>query len=254
MGVHIADVDAPRPDTTPAEKDPGTTDAKKPESVIPDTDPADDDTKKEGDNTQKEGDNEGGEGESEKDPEKSGTEFASVMDGWTNEFLENGSLTEETRKTVLESVFTADVPAEVRETILDGYLAGQIAVRTALTQEAFALVGGESQYKQMLQWGVDNLPEDEVKAFDADVLGGDASRRSTAIKGLYAQMKQAKGSDFEPDLTHDGGRSHGEPIIASRSQLVRIMQSAEYQTDEAVRLKVARQLKQSVATGRYIAD
>lgn len=251
MGVHIADADAPRQtEEETVEENTGT----ETKSIIPDIDPGDETTQEEGDDTQSEGDDAAEETDEEKAPEESDVDFGAVMEGWTDEFVTNGELSQETRAAVLESVFTDKVPAELREMILDTYLQGQSATRAVLTQEAYSLVGGEESYKQMLQWGVDHLTEEEVQAFDADVLGGDPVRRKAAIKGLYAQMQQNTGSDSEPDLTHSGGRAHGEPIIASRSELVRIMQTKEYQTDPAVREKVARQMKQSMATGKYISD
>jgi hypothetical protein len=69
-------------------------------------------------------------------------------------------------------------------------------------------------------------------------------------------MQQALGKepDFEPNLAHDGGRAGGEPIIASRQELAKIQATDEYKKDPAVRAKVSRQLRQSLATGKYISD
>lgn len=220
-------------------------------SIIPDTDPGDDTepNKAEGDDAEGTQDKK----EDEADPS---AEFNQQFEGWANEFIENGALSEESRNAVVEKVFAENVPAEFKAQFIETYEAGLAAIRAATTQQVFGLVGGADQYNAMLTWGNENLPEAEREAWDADVLGNDSVKRDTAIKGLYARFQQAKGSqsDFEPDLSHDGGRTQGEPIIGSRQELVRIMRTPEYDKDPAVREKVARQLKQSMATGKYVSD
>jgi hypothetical protein len=107
----------------------------------------------------------------------------------------------------------------------------------------------------MLEWASETLSDEESEAFDNAVLGTDKIVRHTAIKGLHAQMQQALGSEpnFEPNLAHGGGKASGEPIIGSRQELAAIQSTAEYKKDPAVRQRVANQLRQSMATGKYIA-
>jgi hypothetical protein len=218
-------------------------------SIIPDEDP---DAEPE---TKVEGEEEETTEEKKDDAEPTETEaLAKEFEGWTAEFLENGTLTDETKTKVLETVFSEKIPLEFRDQVLETYQAGVIAIREASTRAAFDIVGGEESYQKMLEWGNTTLSKEETEAFDADVLGTDTVRRTAAIKGLYAQYQQATGakSDFEPDLSHDAGKGGGEPIIGSRQELVRIMRTPEYDKDPAVREKVARQLRQSMATGKYI--
>jgi hypothetical protein len=107
----------------------------------------------------------------------------------------------------------------------------------------------------MATWAQETLPSEEQDAFDKEVTSGDLVRRDTAIKGLHARMQQDLGNetDFEPNLAHGAGRAQGEPIIGSRQELVKIQRSEEYKKDPAVRAKVARQLEQSMNTGKYIS-
>lgn len=183
-------------------------------------------------------------------------DFESMFQGWSNELSEAGDLSEETRNEVIKNVFAENIPDEFKQQFIEIYTAGQEALQSAAATEAHSLVGGEDSYQEMLKWGLANLDPTEVEVFDDSVLGTDRVKRDAAIKGLYARYQQAKGStsDFEPDLSHDGGRASGEPIIGSRQELVRIMRTPEYDKDRALREKVARQLQQSMATGKYISD
>ena len=92
-----------------------------------------------------------------------------------------------------------------------------------------------------------------IKSFVSTILKSSGGREKAAE--LHAQMQQAIGSetDFEPNLAHDGGRAQGEPIIGSRQELAKIQATEAYKKDPAVRAKVGRQLKQSMATGKYLA-
>lgn len=60
---------------------------------------------------------------------------------------------------------------------------------------AYNLVGGESEYKAMLEWGKANLDEKQQKAFDKDLA---TNAGEWAIKGLYAEYKSKIGSNEQP--------------------------------------------------------
>jgi hypothetical protein len=227
----------------------------KPESLISDEDPGDDEDGDESDKDSDDGDEDGEEEEEEEGNEKP-TEFETHFSGWTDEFMADGQLSDDTRKEVLETVFSDKVPESMRQDFIAAYEAGLTSIRADTTRSVFDLVGGQDNYQNMLQWGVENLSPEETEVFDKATLGTDPGVRTAAVKGLYAQMQQAKGvePDFTPDLSHGGNRSGGEPIIASRQELAKIQATDEYKKDPALRAKVARQLKQSMDTGKYISD
>jgi hypothetical protein len=224
------------------------------ESIIPGEDPGDPDAETEevtDEDTTEDKPEDEDKAEEDKTPE---AKFDADYQGWTNEFLRDGALSDETRLDVIEKVFHEGVPTELKEQFIQAYEAGLVSIQSVAVNEAFNLVGGEESYKQMIGWAQDNLSEAEIVAYDADALGDDLVKRDSVIKGLHARMQQATGSDpdFEPDLAHSAGRAGGEPIIGSRQELARIQSTTEYAKDPAVRAKVARQLKQSIATGKYL--
>lgn len=71
---------------------------------------------------------------------------------------------------------------------------------------AYSLVGGESEYKAMLEWGNANLSEKDKKAFDKDLA---TNAGEWAIKGLYAEYKSKAGT---------GTQQHAEQRIMGDSQ------------------------------------
>jgi hypothetical protein len=56
--------------------------------------------------------------------------------------------------------------------------------------KAYSIVGGEENYKAMQKWAIETLPEEDRKAFTADV--NNAKMSKFAIQGLYAEFEKAQ--------------------------------------------------------------
>jgi hypothetical protein len=198
-------------------------------------------------------DDEEGEGADDDDDDKAGPEFSVTQTKWMTEFTETGDLSPETRAEAAKVMFHPDLPKEVVDEYTNIYVAGMQALGTAANASAYAVVGGPDEYVAMTTWAKANLSEAEIEAFDADALGTDIVRRDSAILGLNARMQQDVGAEpnLEPDLTHDGGRGRGEPIIGSLQELSRIQGTDRYKKDAAYRDLVERQVRQSMKTGLY---
>ena len=183
-------------------------------------------------------------------------QFGEQATKWTEEFMEKGELSDETREAIGKAVFAPGVPQEQIDAYIDSYTQNAAAAGQLASLAAYDVVGGAENYANMIKWGKQNLSEEQIEAFDGDITGSDISRRDTAIQGLYARMQQDVG--FEPDteksLAHDGGRGKGEPIIGSRVELAKIQGTERYKKDPAYRDLVERQLRQSMATGQYRND
>ena len=92
-----------------------------------------------------------------------------------------------------------------------------------MTQKAYSVVGGEQNYKEMLEWAKEALPQDKKVEFDK----GLASPMSEyAIKGLYGEFQKAKS-----DGSYDRLRGNPAPTTAqgyaSRAELYRDKSAAE---------------------------
>lgn len=177
--------------------------------------------------------------------------YQTQLQGWTTEFIEKGDLTEETAKSVMDTIFKDEVPPEIRAVLLDAFKEGITSTTQVSTLKGWDMVGGQEQYVAMATWAKANLSPEEIAAFDAAATGADVGLATTAIKGLHARYQQARGVTNEPDLAHSATKAPAEPIIGSRQELARLVGTKEYQTDPALRARVDRQLDQSMKSGKY---
>lgn len=157
------------------------------------------------------------------------------FDKYTAEFREKGSLSEESYKAI-EST-------GVSRSLVDAYIAGQQAIADRQVQEVYGSVGGESSYVELVQWASENLEEDEIEVFNADVESGDMKKAKFAVRSLAARRAAAGG----PPASRIEGKaspSSGETFTSMR-QVVRAMSDPRYQDDPAYRAEVTAKLARS---------
>ena len=65
--------------------------------------------------------------------------------------------------------------------IVDSYIDGQMAIVEGTRQTANA-VGGEQTYTEMVEWAQNNLPEQDIDAFNEQIDSGDMNQ---AICSLF---------------------------------------------------------------------
>lgn len=148
------------------------------------------------------------------------------------EYAENNGLSDETYAKLETAGFSRDD--------VNGYIAGQLALVQQMRTEAFELVGGQENFESMKAWAAANLSTGEKNAFNA-ALQQDAASREMAIRGLHAKYVAEVGSDSSHIHSNDTGAVSGD-IFESRAQLVKAMDTPEYQKDPAYRKKVTEKL------------
>ena len=105
------------------------------------------------------------------------------------------------------------------------------------------LVGGESQYTQLMQWATENLDEAEINRFDAVIDSGDVNAAYYAIQALSYKYGDAVGVEGKlvqgkaPTDTFKGYKSQAEVVAA--------MQDPRYDNDPAYRQDVMNKLSRS---------
>lgn len=104
------------------------------------------------------------------------------MASWTQEYEQQGGLSEDTYKAI-----------GLPRPLVDTWIAGQEALRHVARQEAFSLIGGEDKYASMSDWAQNNITKPEIDAFNKAIIGPKAERHA-AISGMYARYTQAEGS------------------------------------------------------------
>ena len=90
-----------------------------------------------------------------------------------------------------------------------------------------------------MEWAGENLPENEVEAYNHTVQNADIGTIKLTLQGLHARYNNAGGS--APSLvTGTGKASVGG--YESKGQMIADMAKPEYKTDAAFRDKVERKL------------
>lgn len=152
------------------------------------------------------------------------------------EFMAQGTLSEESYK----KLTAAGIP----KSVVDSYIDGRMAVAQTFISEIQGLAGGPEQYADMVQWAGQNLPPDEIRAFDSLCCSGKKDMITLAVNGLVAKWRGAVGA--EPAQLAGGSVSGGgsRDVFESAAQVVEAMRDGRYGSDpaytRAVEAKMAR--------------
>lgn len=156
---------------------------------------------------------------------------------YANEFFEKGELSEDSYKELAEN---HKLPKEVVDTFMSGVQAQQ-QLRMGQIEEA---AGGKDEYKAMLEWGNNNLSDDDVAAFndalDAAVLRGEYRNLNVIVKGIKAQMQGTEPRYVKAKNTNTA--SNGAKPFANRSEMVKAMSDPRYASDPGYNAQVVARL------------
>lgn len=168
--------------------------------------------------------------------EESPTEEASnyneaVVEASQEYFANDGQLSEDTYKKLEEVGLPRD--------LVDSYAAGQQALLQTEEAQIKGVAGGN--YDAMAEWANDNLPQEEVDAFDEAVTGGTIQQAKLAVQGLYARYQNATGS--KPQLVQGGLSGSSTMPYQSMQELARAQADPRYKSgDKAYHNEVDRRL------------
>lgn len=103
--------------------------------------------------------------------------------------------------------------------------------------------GGEANYNRVVQWAADNLPDNQIDAFDSVVDSGNPAAINIAFQGLQAQYNDANG--YEGRMLQGKAPSNSRDVFRSQAELVAAMSDPRYESDEAYRADVVEKLDRS---------
>jgi hypothetical protein len=156
------------------------------------------------------------------------------FDVFQQEYAENGGLSEDAYQALQEAGFP--------RSMVDSWVAGQDALAAQMTSEMYDVAGGGEQYAQMVQWAADNLPDNEVNAYNATMESGDPNMIRLAVQGLNARYR----SEAEPTLMQGGtGAVSSGGRFESTAELTAAMGDPRYAKDPAYRQSIADKLAKS---------
>lgn len=162
------------------------------------------------------------------------TDQVQGMDGFANEYMENGELSDESYKAL-------EAQGIDRDTV-DEYIAGQEAMAQLRANEVYDLAGGQEQYENMLEWAADNYTPEESAVFDA-AIEGDKAGLEMAIRDLKTRFVAENGN--EQSLLNGNGQTNTSNGYESWAQVTAAMKDSRYQNDPAYRAEVDRKLAAS---------
>ena len=170
---------------------------------------------------------------------------ASEIDPWKmNEtFMEKGTLDEVQFKDLED----AGIPRHAVESYLSGlYNSTWGSQPETLTErdvaEMYDIAGGKATYDSMTEWAATNLSQDDIQAFDEVTNTGNKAAVRFAVKALMGQFEDAQGKT--PELV-TGKNARAGTTYRSMAEVVRDMESPQYEKDEAYRFDVMRKLERS---------
>jgi len=169
------------------------------------------------------------------------------IDPWAmnDHFYENdGTLTDEMYDQLNEAGFS--------DATIDAYLGGlrsQLGydeAESTLSDREITniknLAGGDEGYSQVVQWASDNLPQEDIEAFDEVINTANEAAVRFAVKALVSQYEDAVGRT--PELVTGKQSSTGQ-AYRSMAEVVRDMNDPRYDNDDAYRMDVMRKLERS---------
>ena len=179
--------------------------------------------------------------ETEYSGEESASEVSQLLDSkgldfdvFQQEYQETGELSEEAYAALEEAGFS--------QSMVDSWIAGQDALATQMTADMQAIVGGGETYTEMVTWASQNLPAEEVEAYNATMDTQDPKMVRLAVQGLYARYR----SEAEPSLMQGGtGAVSTGGKFESTAELTAAMSDPRYAQDPAYRQAVADKLQKS---------
>lgn len=154
------------------------------------------------------------------------------MQKYSNEWAENGTLSDETYDELL-SKYSVD------RGVVDQFIQGQMALADMVANRMHALAGGPESYNQMIEWAKENLSEGEQAAYDKIMEQGDESSMEIAIRGLHARFA---GGGRTPTLVQGKASTGAANAYRSIAELRTAMSDPRYKNDPAYRKDVEERL------------
>lgn len=163
----------------------------------------------------------------------------------SNEFSENGELSQETLETFSQMSSTELVEAYIRmQAQMPEQEAAPQGVELSDSQvnQIQNAVGGEAAYKQLVGWAADNFSEAEIQAFDSVVESGNMGAIGLALQALYYRYTDSVG--YEGEMIQ-GKAAAPADTFRSQAEVVRAMSDPRYETDAAYRQDIFDKLDRS---------
>ena len=110
-------------------------------------------------------------------------------------------------------------------------------------QQIHGLVGGEENYNNMMGWANQNVPEQEVKMYDAVMDRGDTLAAYFAVQAMALRYQDKVGKDGQ--LVTGKAPKQTSDVFQSQQEMVKAMEDSRYSDDPAYREAILQKLERS---------
>ena len=110
-------------------------------------------------------------------------------------------------------------------------------------QQIHGLVGGEENYNNMIGWANQNMPEQEVKMYDAVMDKGDPLAAYFAVQAMALRYQDKVGRDGQ--LVTGKAPKQTSDVFNSQQEMVKAMEDPRYNDDPAYREAILQKLERS---------
>ncbi len=161
------------------------------------------------------------------------------IEAFSQEYAELGGLSQET----VDNLVQVGLP----ESLIDTYLQGLGAIQQMQEQQAFASVGGEESYNELMTWAGTNLGDAEIDAFNSSV--NNPAQFQLALQGLKSRYENSYGSSQSGTIYGNQGGGAGNDLFQSTAEVVSAMNDKRYGSDTSYAKMIEAKVRRSNVFG-----
>ena len=191
-----------------------------------------------------EGDEDEGEGDYEEVPDASPA--VSLIEEASAEYYENdGELTPETieKFSSMSSQDLVNAYIEIQKNNPQAQQTQAVELSDSSINEIQNAAGGSNAYDQLTSWAADNLPSQEIDAFDNLIDSGNVAAIKMGLTALQSKYNDANG--YEGRMLQGKSPNSSGQVYRSQAELVQAMGDPRYENDPAYRQDVIERLNNS---------
>lgn len=131
--------------------------------------------------------------------------------------------------------------AGISKNTVDYYIQGQQALAEKILNDVYSSLGGESRFKEIVEWANNNLSDEEVETFNKIVDTGDLNMIKLTLKGLQAKYLENNNSFISQNTFITNNNSNSMPF-RSWQEVSEAMSDRRYGKDPAYTKDIERRI------------
>lgn len=164
------------------------------------------------------------------DLKSKGVDFNSAV----KEYETSGSLSEET----IKALNKAGYPPEV----IEAFIEGRVAMEERFTKAIYESVGGEKEYRSIVNWASQNLNKKSIDAFNRAIDNNNINAITLMLEGMKAKMV-AKMGTAKKSIHGGASAPNGSPKgYNSKADVIKAMSDPRYGRDAGYTRMVEQQM------------